>query len=339
MVGGVNANYYGGNQVAANAGASAPAVPTTPAVPTATEEREQLSHSAMNAFQARYGEKPKEQRQIKKSLDKDDFMRIMITEMKHQDPTKPMDSDRMVAQMSQLTSVEQIKNMGEAVNRLVDKNTASDRLAMSAMIGKSVTVDKGRFVHSKGAFSALNYQLPQDAAKVKVTVLDEQGEEVFTKELEPQKKGSQVFNWDGIATNGVAVKSGNYSVRVDAENEKGSKIKIDPISQEHIVGVSFDGKESYFLVGQPQQPQKVAMSNVIRIESGAAPKSASSQAASSEVEDGQAHFQLPGELQEKLKTQLAQHQQAAKPNSATETNQAAEPVAAEGFPNGLKGGD
>ena len=59
----------------------------------------------MNMLQARYGEKPKEARQVHKQLDKDDFMKIMLTEIKHQDPTKPMDADKMAAQMAQLTSI------------------------------------------------------------------------------------------------------------------------------------------------------------------------------------------------------------------------------------------
>jgi len=46
-----------------------------------TAAREQAMKNAVNQLQARYGEKPKEARPIKKQLDKDDFMRIMITEM------------------------------------------------------------------------------------------------------------------------------------------------------------------------------------------------------------------------------------------------------------------
>lgn len=53
---------------------------------TWAEDRDHAQRNAMNMLQARYGEKPKEARPIKKQLDKDDFMKIMIMEMKHQDP-------------------------------------------------------------------------------------------------------------------------------------------------------------------------------------------------------------------------------------------------------------
>ncbi len=235
----------------------------------AGQDREQSARNTMAEIQARYGEKPKEARAVKKQLDKDDFMRIMITEMRHQDPTKPMDSDRMATQMAQITSVEQLKNVSNAIEKLSDRNSASDRLAMSGMIGKSVTVDKGRFTHQKGTVSPINFELPEDASKIKLTILDERGDEVASRELEPMKSGLNVFNWDGVTASNTQGGTGTYLVRVDAENAKGSKLKIDSVSRETVVGVSFDGGEAQFLVGDAKSPQKVSFKNVVRIESGA----------------------------------------------------------------------
>ncbi len=234
-----------------------------------SEDRDQAMKNAVSQMQAKYGEKPKEARPVKKQLDKDDFMRIMITEMKHQDPTKPMDAEKMATQMAQITSVEQLKNVSNAIEKLSDKNSASDRLAMSAMIGKSVTVDKGRFNHIKGTVAALNFELPEPAQKVKLTVLDERGEEVATRELEPKAAGPNVYNWDGMNESGIQSKSGSYTIRIDAENKAGNKIKIDPISRETIVGVTLEGGETNFLVGDSKNPQKVGFKNVIKIEGDA----------------------------------------------------------------------
>jgi flagellar basal-body rod modification protein FlgD len=305
-------------------------------------DREQAMKNAMNQLQSRYGEKQKEARPVKKQLDKDDFMRIMITEMKHQDPTKPMDSDRMATQMAQVTSVEQLKNVSNAIEKLSEKSNSSDRLAMSGMIGKEVTVDKSRFVHQKGMESSVSFDLPEDAQKIKLTIMNEKGEEVASRELEPMKAGSNVYNWDGINGSNVQSNSGTYMVRVEAENTKGSKIKVNPISKETIMGISFEGGETNFLVGDSKNPQKIGFRNVTRIESGSggrasaaegvtkavsnrAPAEASEKAGGLESGDG-----LPPGRQEKLKTELAQ----AKPE---ETQATLEPAPkAEGFPNGLQ---
>jgi flagellar basal-body rod modification protein FlgD len=285
--------------------------------------REQAMKNAVNQLQARYGEKPKEARPIKKQLDKDDFMRIMITEMRHQDPTKPMDSDRMATQMAQITSVEQLKNVSGAIEKLSEKSSASDRLAMSAMIGKNVTVDKSRFAHQKGMISPLNFTLPEDADKIRLTILDERGEEVATRELEAMKAGMNVYNWDGINSSSMLSGSGTYLVRVDAENAQGKKIKIDPVNRDTVVGVSFDGGETHFLVGDAKNPQKVNFKNVIRIESDA-PQKAAAPIQESRVGESSSNpvggDALPPGLKEKLNRELAQ--------SGSEDQ-------ATGFPNGL----
>ncbi len=298
-------------------------------------DRDRLVQNAVNEFQAKFGEKPKEARQIKKTLDKDDFMKIMIAEMKHQDPTKPMDADKMATQMAQITSVEQMKNVGVAIEKLADKNSAQDRLAMSAMIGKSVTVDKGRFVHQKGTLSPINFDLPADAAKLKLKFLDEQGEEISSRTIESKKAGLNTYNWDGLLENGTPAKSGSYMIRVEAEDKNGSQTKIDPISKERIVGVTFEGGETNFLVGDQKSPQKVAFKNVIRIEGeslGARPQSSAAEAKAES--NPAAEF-----LAEQMKMRSENHSVEDSTHVKNDEIQALDAVqgarVAEGFPNGL----
>lgn len=307
--------------------------------PTQAEQRALEAKNAVQQFQARYGEKVKEARQVKKTLDKDDFMRIMISEMKNQDPTKPMDSDKMATQMAQLTSVEQLKNMGGAIEKLADRNQASDRMAMSGMIGKTVTVDKGRFNHIKGNFSPISYDLPQDAQKLRLKILDERGEEVAVKELEPTPAGPQVYNWDGFNSSGIGVGSGNYMVRVEAETKEGKSIPINPIAKETIIGVAFEGGEANFLVGDSKSPQKVAFKSVTRIEADSQGQVAAQQQKTAELQKNQAAPDqssepagasgLPEGIQAKLQAELAARQAASESADA-------EPVKPEGFPNGLQ---
>jgi len=191
------------------------------------------------------------------------------------------------------------------------------------MIGKNVTVDKSRFAHQKGMISPVNFTLPEDAEKIRLTILDERGEEVASRELEPMKAGMNVYNWDGINSSSLLSGSGTYLVRVDAENSQGKKIKIDSVNRDTVVGVSFDGGETHFLVGDSKNPQKVNFKNVIRIESDAPQKVAApvqdSRPGESSAQLGVADSLPPG-LQEKLNREMAQ--------SAIEDQST-------GFPNGL----
>jgi flagellar basal-body rod modification protein FlgD len=272
----------------------------------------------------------------------------MVTEMKHQDPTKPMDSDRMATQMAQITSVEQLKKVGTAIEKLADKSSASDRLAMTAMIGKTVTVDKGRFSHQKGTLSPIGFDLPADAQKINLSVLNERGEEIASRDLEAMKAGPNTYNWDGLNSSNIQSVSGSYIVRLDAEDAKGNKIKIDPISQDTVVGISFDGGEANFLVGDAKNPQKVAFKNVIRIEGDATMRAAAqarqekmfaaqqSSLAAQAQGNPAALNGLPTGLQEKMKSEQVARAEVANPNKNLESpNEKNPPVKAEGFPNGL----
>ena len=71
----------------------------------------------------------------KNSLGKDDFLKLMITQMKYQDPLSPMDNQQMLAQMAQFSSLEQMSNINTT---LKDKQANESFLSATQMLGKNV---------------------------------------------------------------------------------------------------------------------------------------------------------------------------------------------------------
>jgi flagellar basal-body rod modification protein FlgD len=219
-------------------------------------------------IQTQYGARPEKPREIKKTLGKDDFLRIMITQMKNQDPTSPFKADQMASQMAQYASVEQLQNMNHSMSKMVHANQPLERLAMTGLIGKTITIDRERFTHqSENETSTLGYALDRPSKETKLKIISEQGETILEKDLGPQKAGENTFVWDGSKTNGLASKPGNFIFRVDAVDEGGRAIPMKTKGQAKVVGVAFDGPEGVLLVGNPNSPQKVTMRNVIRIDS------------------------------------------------------------------------
>src|SRR3954463_10245304 len=119
----------------------------------------------MSAIQAKYGAKPDKAREIKKTLGKDDFLRIMITQLKNQDPTSPFKAEQMATEMAQFTSVEQLQNINQNLGKLQNAQQPLERLARTKMIGKIVTIDRERFQHVEGQNESVTFNLPKDASE------------------------------------------------------------------------------------------------------------------------------------------------------------------------------
>jgi len=217
-------------------------------------------------IQAKYGAKAEKPREIKKTLGKDDFLRIMITQMKNQDPTSPFKPDQMAAQMAQFASVEQLQNMNQSIQKMSTQNSPMERMSMTNMIGKVVTVDKDRFPHTEGSKESLSFNLPKNASAVSVSVMNDAGETELQKELGPLKVGENAFTWDGLKANTLPAKAGTYILKVDAKDENGATMQLSSQAQARVIGVSFEGAEPVFLIGNAQHQDKITMKNIVRID-------------------------------------------------------------------------
>jgi flagellar basal-body rod modification protein FlgD len=204
-------------------------------------------------------------REAKKTMGKDDFLRLMITQMKYQDPSKPFEMEKMGSELAQLSSMEQLQNLNTTLKQLVSKDQPLERLAMTNLIGKTVVVDRDRFPHTEGQAEVLHFNLPQDARQVTVAVVDSGGEVLLEQDLGPQKQGENTFNWDGKKANTMPAKSGSYTLMVNATDSRGSPIPIPKNVNAPVIGVSYEGDQPVLLVGTPGSPDKVDLKQVVKI--------------------------------------------------------------------------
>jgi flagellar basal-body rod modification protein FlgD len=217
-------------------------------------------------IQSKYGEKPEKAREIKKTLGKDDFLKIMITQMKNQDPTNPFKAEQMATEIAQFTTVEQLHNMNQNLTKMSTQNKPLEQMAMTNMIGKVVTIDRERFPHTEGENESLKVNLPKNAENVRLAVVSDTGDVVLEKDLGAQKAGEVSFSWDGKKTNSLPAKTGNYMLRVEAKDEKGVSIETNPQAKARIIGVSLEGTEPIFLVGDAKHQDKITLRNIVRVE-------------------------------------------------------------------------
>lgn len=145
----------------------------------------------------------------------DRFMKLLVTQMKNQDPLNPLDNAQVTSQLAQLSTVTGIDKLNSTVESLMASMQGSQSLQTSNLIGHNVLVagDQFSFDGSGGYFGV---ELPADADNVNVTISDSAGNPLRTIALGPQKAGIVPLNWDGYSDAGALAASGTYQVSFTA---------------------------------------------------------------------------------------------------------------------------
>ena len=81
-------------------------------------------------------------REAKNTLDKDDFLKLLLTQLQNQDPTSPMDNTEYIAQMATFSSLEQMTNMNTTLENILKSQNQNLLMTYSQLVGQEVTYHK-----------------------------------------------------------------------------------------------------------------------------------------------------------------------------------------------------
>ncbi|MGI7780940.1 flagellar basal body rod modification protein [Campylobacter coli] len=170
------------------------------------------------------------------TLDKDAFLKLLLIELQHQDPTDPMDSDKMLTQTSQLSALEMQQNTNTTMQKMVEtmqllSNSFSTSMSTSAIgaIGKMATVSDNKIkLTGSDEIIALKMYLPEDSDENGVTleVYDSNNKLVFSEKSDAKSISQGLFTmeWPGRNNDGVYAGDGEYTVKMVYNNKNGEKI-------------------------------------------------------------------------------------------------------------------
>ncbi len=154
------------------------------------------------------------------SLSNDDFMQLLLTELKYQDPTDPMDSKSMLDQTLQMSTIEANNSNVKALANLESSYAATERLSSIDLIGKYIeTGDQN--IELEDSVSNFSVFFAEDVSSGTIDIKDDEGQIVASLEISSIPSGTMVFNWDGTGTNGEQLSDGTYSTEVSAFNLEG----------------------------------------------------------------------------------------------------------------------
>ncbi len=148
-------------------------------------------------------------------LGKDDFMQLLLTELQYQDPTDPMDSDKILTQTSELATLESSDNTNKALDNLSKQLSSSSDLTAISAIGKMGSLGTDDITLTDDNKPDFEIYFNHDIKSGTVEIADQNGNVVKTFDLQPQNGGVLSFEWDGTDNSGKRVPAGSYSVTAD----------------------------------------------------------------------------------------------------------------------------
>jgi flagellar basal-body rod modification protein FlgD len=194
-------------------------------------------------------------------LDKDDFLKLFITQMQNQDPLNPMDSTEYIGQLAQLTQLEQSYNTNSNLKDIVSSLGAASAMSAVSFLGTEVSAAGSEIALQAGEAAQIRYTVPVDAVQVSVKIMDASGATVRSLTQGQTQAGDAVVAWDGTDAAGTQLPTGTYTVAVTATRATGSTFTCDTTVRGTVTGVDFSGSEPVLSLGGV----KVSLGNILSV--------------------------------------------------------------------------
>ncbi len=143
-------------------------------------------------------------------LGQEAFLQLMITQLKNQDPLKPMDPSEFLGQLAQFGTVTGIQNMQDSLTGLSDSLRSSQVINGTSLVGHNVLVVTDTAALGEEGDIVGTVTVPENASAVALLVTDSSGQLVRRMPLSTQE-GEIAFVWDGMDDRGQRADAGNYT--------------------------------------------------------------------------------------------------------------------------------
>ncbi len=192
--------------------------------------------------------------------DFDDFLVLLTTQLQHQDPMDPLDSNQFTQQLVQFSGVEQQIRTNQNLETLAALTMMSNQSSLASYLGKEALVPRTSGETDGASGIQWRYHNETAAEKLTLEVRNDQGDIVYTGEGK-KAAGVHDFEWDGKLSNGEFAPAGEYDLKVVAEDAAGKSLDTGIAVRSRVQSVDLTGTDAVFVVG----PNLVSQDEIIQL--------------------------------------------------------------------------
>jgi len=188
---------------------------------------------------------------------KDIFLKLLVAQMKFQDPLSPQDPTKVSTQLAQFNMVEQQTNTNSLLEKMVangGSQSASPGSNAASYLGHTATIAMDALNFS-GAATPFSIDLGANASNVSVLIVDTSGLPIRTMQMGALGAGNTPASWNGKDDSGAIVPQGTYQTIIQASDSQGQPMQASLLQQGVVNAVKFDASGTLFVVAGMAVPQ------------------------------------------------------------------------------------
>ncbi len=198
-------------------------------------------------------------------MGKDDFLKLLVAQMKVQDPMNPQDATQFTAQIAQFTELEQLTNLNDTMQSGVQADAilaqSINNTLSATIIGKDAKVFGGTMRLTGDDVTSVGFELSTAAQTVTAKIYDSSGNLVRTLEQSDVQVGEGSIDWDGKDEKGNDLLDGQYSVEITSTGYDETERAVQPLLIGRIEAVKYTNEGAVLIV----DGVKINFSDVIEI--------------------------------------------------------------------------
>ncbi len=191
-----------------------------------------------------------------KSLGKEDFLSLLVTQLSNQNPLEPMDNMDFIAQLAQFSELEATTNLGDHLSSMESFMASINNFGAADLVGKEIKAVGDKVEISGSGPVTLNYDLEESAVSLNVNIYSSNDVLVKSISVGSTEAGERQTVWGGTDNSGSPVSPGTYTFEVNAKDDTDTAVDVTTFVDGVVDKAVFISGIPYLYVGNQEVPLK-----------------------------------------------------------------------------------